>query len=317
MRIYILFSLFLLFSSFVVQAEGSYEVALIDDDLRKNAHAVSRVHITEVTVQSEEQVIVKVKKAITVLDEKGLNAAAMAVSYGDWTKILKLEASIYNRYGKQVARVKSKEFADISHSGSSLATNNRRKVYRPSPSNKLGLPFTIEYQYEQKINGLFSLPRWYPMNGENLSIEFAAFKVNVPQEGYIDHRSKNLDFAVEKGYHEGYYRYYWEIRSMPPLEREPMSPSFREQMPLVHVTPKTINIEGYSGSANNWQELGEFFYRLNDGRQELPDELKSKVDKITAGLDDPIEKAEALYRFMQQNTRYVSIQLGIGGWQTF
>lgn len=302
---------------FSVWADGSYDAALIDDELRKNAYVVNRVDVTEIEVQSESRIIVRVKKAVTVLDEKGLDAAAMVVDYDKFTKILNLSAVVYDENGKQIQRIKGKEFADVSYSASSLATDTRLKAFRPSPGNRISLPFTIEYQYEQQINGLFSIPRWIPMDSENLAIEFAALKVNVPQDGYINHRSQNLDFQVEKGYHEGHYRYYWEIRSLPALEREPMSPSFREQIPMVHVAPKSFNIQGFSGTANDWNELGNFFYRLNDGRQSLPEELKRKVDEITYGLEDPMAKAQALYEFMQQNTRYVSIQLGIGGWQTF
>ncbi|HEY9257098.1 hypothetical protein, partial [Chitinophaga sp.] len=45
--------------------------------------------------------------------------------------------------------------------------------------------------------------------------------------------------------------------------------------------------------------------------------IKAKVHELTNGLSSRAEKIKVLYKFMQQNTRYISIQLGIGGWQTF
>ncbi len=58
-------------------------------------------------------------------------------------------------------------------------------------------------------------------------------------------------------------------------------------------------------------------YQLIKGRNILPDEIKKKVHDLTDNLKDDKEKVFGLYDFLQQNTRYVSIQLGIGGWQPF
>jgi len=67
----------------------------------------------------------------------------------------------------------------------------------------------------------------------------------------------------------------------------------------------------------SWQDLGKFIYTLKQGRDELPLNIKQKVHEIADGVTDPREKIRLLYEYMQKNTRYVSIQLGIGGWQPF
>lgn len=49
----------------------------------------------------------------------------------------------------------------------------------------------------------------------------------------------------------------------------------------------------------------------------MPDERTQKIKQLIAGINDDREKVKTLYKFLQQNTRYISIQLGIGGWQPF
>ena len=50
---------------------------------------------------------------------------------------------------------------------------------------------------------------------------------------------------------------------------------------------------------------------------EVPDELRLKVLELVAGVTADKEKIRILYDFLRENTRYVSIQLGIGGYRPF
>jgi hypothetical protein len=53
------------------------------------------------------------------------------------------------------------------------------------------------------------------------------------------------------------------------------------------------------------------------GRDQVPVDIARKVKELTSGITDEKEKVRVLYRFLQKNTRYISIQLGIGGLQPF
>ncbi len=47
---------------------------------------------------------------------------------------------------------------------------------------------------------------------------------------------------------------------------------------------------------------------------EIPETTKLKIQELVKGIDDPIEKAKIVYEFVQNKTRYISVQVGIGGW---
>ena len=51
------------------------------------------------------------------------------------------------------------------------------------------------------------------------------------------------------------------------------------------------------------------------GQDRVPEQLCSMVTQLTKDLDNKIDKVQAIYKFMQNSTRYVSIQLGIGGFR--
>ena len=64
-------------------------------------------------------------------------------------------------------------------------------------------------------------------------------------------------------------------------------------------------------------DYGILMNRLYEGRDILTPEVKSEIRALTANATSDTEKVHIVYDYLQKNTRYVSVQLGIGGWQPF
>jgi hypothetical protein len=86
---------------------------------------------------------------------------------------------------------------------------------------------------------------------------------------------------------------------------------------MVITGPTDFQLGDYRGNMNTWQNYGKFFYAIKSGRDNLPDNVRQQVHKLTDSITDIKKKVSVLYEYLQQNTRYISIQLGIGGWQPF
>ena len=119
---------------------------------------------------------------------------------------------------------------------------------------------------------------------------------------------------VQKG---NFKTYTWEVKNLMAKKYEVSSPSFTEITPTVFFAPSVFELQGYSGDMSTWEGYGKFMYQLIKGRDILPAETKKKVHELTDTIKGEREKIFALYDFLQKNTRYISIQLGIGGWQPF
>jgi hypothetical protein len=65
----------------------------------------------------------------------------------------------------------------------------------------------------------------------------------------------------------------------------------------------------------NWNDMGLWEAGLVRGRRESSPEIKQKVAALTAGVTSTTSKMAALGKFVQDDVRYVAIELGIGGWQ--
>ena len=75
-------------------------------------------------------------------------------------------------------------------------------------------------------------------------------------------------------------------------------------------------MEGVSGVNNNWQDYGKWVNdKLISGTEHLPQAVKDEIKEKTIDAKTNKEKAKIVYEYMQNKTRYISVQVGIGGWK--
>lgn len=295
-------------------AETKYAVSNIPDSLLENAKAVVRESSLIFEMKNPKNCIEKRHSVITILDRSGDDYATGFFPYDKERRIVSLSATIYSKYGEVIKRVYTRDFKDRSYDlFGSLYSDTRYKILAGASGS---YPYTIEYKVVYDLSYSYNFPHWIPQGGYDLSVQLASFSLIVPEEynaTWSSYKAGEPFMYIEKG--EKIYQ--WNLKGVKAVENEVYSPSFRQVLPNVDVSPGEFAFDGYSGDMASWTDFGRFFYQLNEGRDDISEAHKSKILEMVAGVSDPGEKAEILYKYMQDRTRYVSIQVGIGGIQPF
>ncbi len=292
--------------------EGNYSISTIPESLTKSANAVVRLDETIVKVSSAKQMEISSKRIITVLNENG-NAAVNAYAYYDPSrKIKKIEAYVYDKMGKEVKKFKKNDFGDVSAvSGFSLYEDDRIKYMLYTPTN---YPYTVTFTYTMQTENTAFILGWSPIESNSVSLEKSTYEFSYSSD--IGYRKKEKNFTeydiIKK---EETNKLSYELVNIPGAIREELSPAFYKVEPSLMMSLNKFNLEGVEGEAIDWKSLGEWQYKkLLTNRDELPQETINKVSQLLSGIESPIEKAKKIYQYVQDNTRYISVQLGIGGW---
>jgi transglutaminase-like putative cysteine protease len=308
------FLLFLLLP-FVLQSqdEPSYNAALIPASLRENADAVIRSQEITFTVSAPDEAVFKEKRVVTMLNNKS-DYNKIVLYYSSFNKIGRIRGSIYDANGKFIRDIEKKETQDYSAiSGISVYEDSRVRYLEVNHDK---FPYTVVFDYEIKYRDLLYYDDWDIQNF-NTAVEQASLIVVMPEEIKLYHKTLNIKLEPSITSDKGKRRYEWKVEKLPAIKVEPYSPSAYALLPQVLLSPETFKADGYTGSMASWKDFGQFQYELGKGRDELSPALKTKVRELSAGLKTDAEKIAVLYRYLQENTRYVSVQLGIGGWQPF
>jgi len=285
----------------------------MDVALTNNANAIIRLDETTIDLSSQKNLKRTHKRVVTVLNKKGTYHLDLRVYYDNKINIKDLGAVVYNASGKEVQKYKSSDFKDIAAVNSfSLYEDSRIKYLDYSPTQ---YPFTIEFHYETITPNTAWVPFWRPLKGYNISTEKSTYDIVYDVSMGLNKKEKNFSgHQIMDRSTEG--RLSLTAENLEAINPEVLSPDFENFAPMLMVAPKHFYYEGYTGKADDWESLGQWVHdNLLANRTDLPEETKQKARNLVEGIDDPIEKARIIYSYVQDNTRYISVQVGIGGIQ--
>jgi len=289
-----------------------YQTIVVDPVLKENANAIVRDYHVDIDVQSYSKIIIKSKKAVTVLNENGLRHIDSYVSYDPHTKIKHISARVYDGLGNEIKKFKRKEFKDYSASGGSLYSDDRVLGLDYTP---VQYPFTFVFEYETENKNTAFYPLWYPIDSYYLSAENSSYIISNPNNIKLNVKEYNLDIEGVSNMSNGNNIHY-EAKNVKAIKWESLSPTFIKIAPSIRVVPEQFRLISVDGYAVNWSDFGKWnYHNLLKGRNDLPASTIAEVTQLVSGTDDPIEKAKKIYQYVQDKTRYISIQLGVGGWQ--
>lgn len=304
----------LFFCHFLISQNLEYQSLLIDKNLTEDANAVVRSNEITININAIDELVVTKRRVVTVLNKQGDDYVYAREWYDDSEKIIAIQAVVYDQLGKETNKIKQKDFNDVSAvSGGTMYSDSRVLYLEYTP---VSYPYTVEFTVETKTKNTGFIIPWRFLEGYGVSTEKSKYTISYSSTDLKPIiKEKNLDnIAVIKTDTENSITY--EASNIPAIKYEELAPSFAEIAPQIH--PRMVNFiyEGFRGAINNWQEVGSWMYSNHiANKDELPDATKMLIKSLTAGATDDLEKAKIVYNYVQQSTRYISVQVGIGGIQ--
>ncbi len=244
--------LFFILLFFITQAysqKEDFSVSTITKGLLQDANAVLRVDEMTVYIKSKKDVVINVRKVITILNKSGEFHNNNKIGYSNSYKINKAEAIVYNVSGKEIRKFKKKDFKNQSAvDGGTMYSDSRLLYLDYTPIN---YPYTIELSYEIATSNSINLPGWYFIGGYGLSSESSLFTIHYnPAELSINYKETNFkNLEIEKNKSSGTLAY--SSKNLKAIKYEHYRPRFVDIIPMVKTAPTAFHYEGIYGEASN------------------------------------------------------------------
>lgn len=282
----------------------------ISTELVQDANAIVRWDDITIEISAYNKMRYTNKRIVTILNSSGDNKHGSSMYYDENTNIKKLEAKIYDAFGEEIKKIRKNDFNDVSAvSGGTLFSDNRLKYFSYTP---VKYPYTIVFETEVEYSSTGFLPGWRPIEGYYTSTENADYRIINTSQIPVKIKTSNFeDYNIEM-----LQDFEFSAKNLRAIKPEAYSPDFSKFAPVLKATLTEFEMEGVKGTNKDWNDFGKWMNdELIQGTEILPEKVKQEIKSLTANASTDLEKAKIVYQYMQNKTRYISVQIGIGGWK--
>jgi len=291
-----------------------FMAAGIPDSLKEDANSVVRFSEINVEVTGPGRETKKVHTVVTILNEKGDHEAELFLGYNKkYDNFSGIEMRIYDPLGNVIKKYhKSDMYDGASDDGISIVTDDRFLAVRHTVAS---YPVTVEIEYEETMTSLLDLGTWDVQNDQQ-AVQYSTYHVSIDENAGFRYLSKNTNVVPQKNTVGTKSNYAWEFKNLKAIKLEEGAKAWRV-FPHIFFAQNSFQFYGIPGDFSSWNSYGKWQKQLNADVCSLSAEREAEIRKMTDTIKTDKAKVKFLYNYMEQNMRYVSVQLGIGGLKPF
>jgi hypothetical protein len=291
-----------------------YIASGIPDSLKQDANSVLRYSMADYNVEGPGKVVIKVHTIVTILNEKANDEAEISLPYNKkFSSVNSFEMRVYDADGKLMKKYHKSDLYDhAAESEESIITDDRVLVAGHTVAN---YPTTVEMIYEIEQSSLIGIGQWDVQEDEQ-SIQNSYCRVSIDSTAGFRYLNRNISVIPQKTNVGKNAVYLWKVSNLKAFKIEEGSMPWRF-LPVVRFAQNKFEFYGIPGDISSWQNYGKWQLKLNSDVSTLSPQRIAEIRKMTDTIKTDKDKARFLYKYMQENMRYVSIQLGIGGLKPF
>ncbi len=307
----IFFVPFLLFAA-TIYSQNDYSVATIPKELTEYSNSVLLNELIEIDVTDINKMKTKTHRVVAILNKMGDGDMGLFEVYDDNSRVKNVSVKIYNSSGKQLEHFKKKDFVDVSRTGISIYSDDRLLGINYTPTT---YPYIIVFDSERESGDSAFIPAWVPLGGFAQSTQKSSYKIKFDPANKPKYQPRNLagfDIAISETPEEITF----SANNIKAIRGEEYSPSPSTIFPVISVALNKFKLKNTSGVGEDWQQFGSWIDKtLLSDVKELPEGTLQRIKNLVANETTNEGKARKIYQYVQDKVRYVSINIGIGGWK--
>ena len=280
------------------------------DETDESASAVILDEQITYKIKSNCSAELEVHKKIRVNNSRGEEYITAAFYESKYVKLDKFEAHIYDLDSNELKKYEKDDLLKICGFGSyslyddvcDLVTSISHAVY----------PYIVTIDYKEKDKTIFFWNDWYPQ--DDIPVKKSQYTLIIPDDFELNYYAHS-EIPEPEIIHDGNKAVYtWTMQDIPKFDDADYIPNDSEERIKISFVPPKFKLDNYQFDACDWRTLGYNYLSMAQNSFEIDDNQKLLMAGIINTSSSQREICQKLHQALINKTRYVAIQIGIGGW---
>jgi len=290
--------------------QPTYDLDRVPAEVKKGASSILRSETSEFEVSDIDRARLHVHQVVTALNETAKDALSFQLVTDKYRLLEDVDIKVYDQMGKILSKYKER---DIPSFKGVLEFIDDFKLYDLTIQVH-SFPVTVVLDYSLKYKGTLTYPG-YEIQVADEGVENSSFTARIKKELGLRYLEKNIHLAPSLTDSGNYTVYTWAVKNLMPIKSESNTVSYESRYPAIILAPNKFKLDEYEGDMTSWKNFGLWYAGLIAGGKMLSEERKQFFLELVKTATSDRQKEEIIYAYLQKNFRYVSIQLGIGGFK--
>ncbi len=242
-------------------------------------------------------------RIVKILNNRGQHYANISIAYTPQSRIENIQARTISPTGK-IKVLDKKNIYDVTLYPRFIFYSDQRAKIFTMPAIEPGS--VIEYRYQLRISGRNLWPSWNFQ--DDIPTLNSRFIVVAPSEWEVKHKLYNIDLeaTIVKAPSGFKSSYIWQAKDVPAFKSEFGMPPMSDRLARLEIAPLGMTC---------WDDVAQWYHELSEPQIKAGNSIKELALTLTQNVEGDEAKLKNIYEWVRDQVRYISVAIGIGGFQ--
>jgi hypothetical protein len=249
---------------------------------------------------------------IKIFSDTDQRYSRQSLPFNNSVKIISIKARTVNERGEEFILDKNEITEKSLFSEYVLYSDAKVKEFNFPRVEKNSL---VEYEYEFLLESLLFWHDWFFQN--ETPVIYSKYVLKVPKDFEFKFKVVNdkIEPQIKPGGEDKELIFTWEAKDKKALRKEAFMPPLSEVGTRLAFSPSAFKMEEKIYPSKTWDDVARWYHELSSQSIIAEERTRDLAFALTSNSSSERKKVKAVYEWVQDNIRYVSVAIGAGAFK--